>query len=66
MVFSRELPDMSNTDSSLGKELLEKPWMYSSSSVAARLMVSLTTMFERVLALKATAEFGKGNGNRAS
>lgn len=60
VVFSRELPDRWNTDSSLGISF------YSSSSVAARLLIAWATMLVSLLVFKATAELGKEDGNRAS
>lgn len=60
--FSRELSDMSNTDNSPGMGFLGKPWIYSSSSVVDRLLVSQTTMLETGLVFMATAELAKGMG----
>lgn len=60
--FLTELSDMSNTDNSPGMGFLGKPWIYSSSSVVARLLVTRTTMLERGLVFMSTAELAKGMG----
>lgn len=63
MVFSRKLPGRSNSDTYLEMALFRELQIYSSPSVAARLLVSLMTVFANLLVIKVTAEFGKGDGN---
>lgn len=62
MEDSRELPDMSNNDSSVGVGLLEdtKPILPIFPPVIVGLLASWPTMIVRLLVFKTTVDMGKG------